>query len=74
VLVQGDMIVLEYERRFNNLSMFDLPHVSTEHSIIKMLLDGLQQKLRQGLISIKFDTARELIEVAKALEACMSEG
>jgi hypothetical protein len=39
-----------------------------------MLLDGLQQKLRQGLISIKFDTARELIEVAKALEACMSEG
>lgn len=37
MLVQGDMIVLEYERRFNDLSMFDLLFVSVKHSIIKTL-------------------------------------
>jgi hypothetical protein len=30
--------------------------------------------LRQGLITLKFDTTIELIKVVKALEACIKEG
>jgi hypothetical protein len=72
-LRQGDMSVLEYERRFHDLSLFTPHYVPTEEHMIEKLRDGLRQDLRQGLIALRFKSVRELIEAAQALEACIGE-
>lgn len=72
-LRQGDMSVLEYERRFHDLSLFAPHYVPTEEHMIEKLRDGLRQDLRQGLIALRFKSVRELIEAAQALEACIGE-
>jgi hypothetical protein len=41
-LTQGDMAVLEYERRFHDLSMFVLYIVPTEQHQIQKMQDGLR--------------------------------
>jgi len=64
------MTVLEYERRFHDLLLFAPHYILTEEHIIEKLRDGLQQELRQGLITLWFKTMRELIKVAQALKAC----
>jgi hypothetical protein len=71
--VQGDMSVLEYERRFHDLSLFTPHYVSTKEHMIEKLRDGLRQDLRQGLIALWFKSVRALIEAAQALEACIGE-
>jgi len=73
-LKQGNMTVLDYERRFHDLFLFAPQFVTTEQQIIDRLRDGLRQELRQGLVALRFESSRELIEAAHALEACMSEG
>ena len=45
-LRHGDMSVLEYERRFHDLSLFTPHYVPTEEHTIEKLKDGLQQDLR----------------------------
>ncbi|KAB5534156.1 hypothetical protein DKX38_017242 [Salix brachista] len=67
------MSVLEYERRFHDLSLFTPHYVPTEEHMIEKLRDGLRQDLRQGLIALRFKSVRELIEAAQALEACIGE-
>jgi hypothetical protein len=42
--------------------------------MIDRLRDGLCQELRQGLIVLRFESTKELIEVAQALKACIAEG
>ena len=66
-LRQGDISVLEYERRFHDLSLFAPHYVPTEEHMIEKLRDGLRQDLRQGLIALRFKSVRELIE------ACIGE-
>jgi len=73
-LRQGDTSILDYERRFHDLSMFASHYVPGEQHRVERLRDGLRQKLRQGLIAFKFKTTRDLVEAAEALEACMKEG
>jgi len=73
-LKQRDMSVLDYERRFHDLSMFASYYVPSEQHRVERLRDGLGQELRQGLIAFNFETTRDLIEAAKALKACMKEG
>jgi len=73
-LRQEGMTVLEYERRFHDLSMFAPQFVPTEQYMVDRLRDGLRQDLRQGLITLRFGRTRELIEAAQALEACIVEG
>jgi hypothetical protein len=73
-LRQEGMTILEYERRFHDLSMFAPQFIPTEQYMIDRLRDGLRQDLRQGLIALRFGTTRELIEAAQALEACIVEG
>jgi hypothetical protein len=68
------MSVLEYERRFHNLSLFTPHYVPSEQHMIEKLRDGFRQELKQGLITLQFKTARELIEAVQTLEACMEEG
>ena len=72
-LRQGDMSVLKYERRFNDLSLFAPHYMPIEEHMIEKLKDGLWQDLRQRLIALRFKSVRELIEVAQALEACIRE-
>jgi hypothetical protein len=73
-LKQGNIIVIDYERRFHDLSLFAPQFVTTEQEIIDRLRDGLRQELRQGLVALRFESSRGLIEAAQALEACMSKG
>jgi hypothetical protein len=68
------MFVLDYERRFYDLSMFASHYVPSEQHMVERLRDGLQQELRQGLLAFKFETTRDLVEAVEALEACMKEG
>jgi hypothetical protein len=63
-LKQGEMSVLEYERRFHDLSLFAPHYVPTEEHMIEKLRDGLCRELRQGLITLQVKLVRELIEVA----------
>jgi hypothetical protein len=60
-LRQGDMSVLEYERRFHDLSLFALHYVPTKKHMIEKLRDGLRQDLRQGLITLQFKSIKEFI-------------
>jgi hypothetical protein len=73
-LRQGDMSVLEYEKRFHDLSLFAPHYVLIKEHMIKKLRDGLRKALRQGLIALWFKSVKELIEVPQALEACIGEG
>ena len=73
MLRQGSMTVLEYERRFHDLSLFAPHFVPTEQHMVERLRDGLRQELKQGLIALPFQTARDLVEAAQALEACIRE-
>jgi hypothetical protein len=54
--------------------MFASHYVPSEQHRVERLRDGLRQELRQGLIAFKFETTRDLVEVAEALKACMKEG
>jgi len=65
------MFVLEYKRRFNNLSMFSQLYVPTEQHMIKKFRDGFRQKLKHGLITLQFKIMRDLTEATQALEACI---
>ena len=63
-LRQGMMLVLEYERRFNDLSLFAPYYVPIEKHMIEKLRDGFRQELRQGLIALRFKMVKEPIKAA----------
>jgi hypothetical protein len=51
-LRQGDLIVLEYERRFQDLSTFTSTYLPTERHRVERFRDGLRQELRMILIAM----------------------
>jgi len=55
-LRQEGMSVLEYERRFHDLSLFAPHYVPSEQHMIEKLRDGFRQELKQGLIALQFKT------------------
>jgi len=63
--------VLDYKRRFYNLSMFASHYTLCEQHRVERLRDELRQNLKQGLTAFKFETTKEFIEVAEALELCL---
>ena len=69
-----DMTVLEYERRFHDLSMFAFVYLPTEQHRIERLWDGLRQELRMGLAALQFPTVRDFIVAAQSLEAVAAAG
>jgi hypothetical protein len=73
-LTQGDMTVLEYERRFQDLSMFASVYLPTEQHRIERLRDGLRQELRMGLAALQFPIVRDFIVAAQSLEAVAAAG
>jgi hypothetical protein len=58
------MIVLEYERRFQDLSIFATTHLSTEHHLVERFWDGLRQELKLILVAMQFQSVRELVRAA----------
>lgn len=69
--IHEGMIVMEYERHFHDLSMFAPNHILIEKCMIDWLLDGFRHNQNQGLVAYRFETVKELIEVAQALETCI---
>ena len=50
----GNMTVLEYERRFQDLSIFVTIHLLTEHHRVEQFRDGLRQELKLILVAMQF--------------------
>ena len=50
----GNMTVLEYERRFQDLSIFATTHLLTEHNRVEQFRDGLRQELKLILVAMQF--------------------
>jgi len=68
-----NITVLEYKRRFQDLSIFAPVMVQREQHRIDRLRDGFRQELRKGLVTFQPRTVRELIEVAWSLETILGE-
>jgi len=67
-LRQGDLIVLEYERRFQDLAGFASTYLPIERHRVERFRDGLTWELRMILIAIQFESVRELVRVAQGME------
>jgi hypothetical protein len=68
------MTILEYERRFQDLSMFASIYLPTKQHRIERLRDGLRQELRMGLATLQFSIVRDFIVAAQSLEAVAAAG
>ncbi|KAL9397429.1 hypothetical protein Peur_011682 [Populus x canadensis] len=53
-LRQGDLTVLEYERRFQDLAAFASTYLPTERHRVERFRDGLRRELRMILIAMQF--------------------
>ena len=53
-LKQGDLTVLEYERRFQDLAAFASTYLPTERHRVERFRDGLRWELRMILIAMQF--------------------
>jgi len=67
-LRQGDLTVLKYERRFQDLAAFASTYLPTERHRVERFRDGLRRKLRMILIAMQFQSVRELVWVAQGME------
>ena len=67
-LRQGDLTVLEYERRFQDLTAFASTYHPTECYRVERFRDGLRQELRMILRAIQFQSVRELVRAAQGME------
>jgi hypothetical protein len=67
-LRQGDLTVLEYERRFQNLAAFASTNLPTEHHRVERFHDGLRRELRMILIAMLFQSVQELVRAAQGME------
>jgi hypothetical protein len=53
-LRQGDLTILEYERRYQDLAAFTSTYLPTECHIVEMFRNGMRQELRMILIAMQF--------------------
>jgi hypothetical protein len=67
-LRKGDLTVLEYERRFQDLAAFASTYLPTEHHRVKSIRDRLRQELKMILIAMQFQSIRELVRVAQGMK------
>jgi len=67
-LRQGDLTVLEYERRFQDLTAFASTYLPTEHHRVERFHDGLRRELRMILIAMQFQSVRELVRAAQGMK------
>jgi len=62
---QGDLTILEYERRFQDLAAFASTYLPTERHRVERFRDGLRRELRMILIAIQFQSVRELVRATR---------
>jgi hypothetical protein len=67
-LRQGDLTVMEYERRFQDLAAFASTYLPTERHRVERFRDGLRQEMRMILIAMQFLFVRGLVRVAQGME------
>jgi hypothetical protein len=67
-LRQGDLTVLEYERRFQDLAAFASTYLPTEHHRVERFRDGLRRELRMILIAMQFQSVWELVRATQGME------
>jgi hypothetical protein len=72
-LKQGNMTVLEYERRFQDLSIFATTYLPTEHHRVERFREGLRQELKLILVAMQFQSVRELVRAAQGMERVMND-
>jgi hypothetical protein len=53
-LRKGDLTVLEYERRFQDLTAFASTYLPTERHTVERFCDGLRRVVRMILIAMQF--------------------
>ena len=57
-LRQGDLTVLKYKRRFQDLTAFASTYLPTEHHRVERFRNGLRCELRMILIAMQFQSVR----------------
>jgi hypothetical protein len=62
------LIVLKYERIFQDLASFASTYLPTEHHRVERFCDGLRQELKMILIAMQFQSVRELLRVAQGMD------
>jgi hypothetical protein len=67
-LRQGDLTVLEYERRFQDLVAFASTYLPTGRHRVERFRDGLRRELRMILIAIQFQSVLELVQATQGME------
>ena len=72
-LRQGDMTVLEYEKRFQDLTPFASTYLPMERHRVDMFRDGLRQELRMILMAMKFQSVLDLVRAAQGIERVMRD-
>ncbi|KAL9350762.1 hypothetical protein Peur_058017 [Populus x canadensis] len=72
-LRQGDLTVLEYERRFQDLVAFASIYLLTERHRVERFRDGLRRELRTILIAMQFQSVWELVQAAQGMERVIKD-
>ncbi|KAK5842299.1 hypothetical protein PVK06_004637 [Gossypium arboreum] len=68
MLQQGDMSVIDYERKFSRLNRYASEFIPTEADSCKRFLQGLQDEIKVQLVSQRITEIVDLIERAKMVE------
>uniref|UniRef100_A0A6N2NCS8 Retrotransposon gag domain-containing protein n=1 Tax=Salix viminalis TaxID=40686 RepID=A0A6N2NCS8_SALVM len=72
-LKQGDMTVLEYEKRFPDLTPFASTYLPTERHMVDRFRDGLRQELKMILMAMQLQSVRDLVRAAQGIERVMRD-
>ena len=72
-LRQGDLTVLEYERRFQYLAVFASTYLPIERHRVERFRDGLRQELRMILIAMQFQSVEELVWAAQGMKRVIKD-
>ena len=67
-LRQGSTTVVEYERRFTELSRYAMEFISTEANQAKCFEQGLRPAIREKLVALKIRDYRDMVDRATLVE------
>jgi hypothetical protein len=67
------MTVLEYERRFQDLSIFTTTYLPNEHHRVEWFREGLRQELKLILVAMQFLSVQDLVRATQGMERVMND-
>ena len=71
--MQGDLTVLEYERRVQDLATFTSTYLPIQRHRVERFRDGLRQEMRMILIAMQFQSVWELVRAAQGMERVIKD-